>query len=97
MKVVSKNKKFKKARIRPDYRGTIANVQNDSTVQFLLFQPENVSVELDGDITDNLLVFTSKPTISKEDAGKAAKAQGRPCKSTSSPRTVPVRVWPIPH
>ena len=77
VKVVSKNKKFKKARIRPDYRGTIANVQNDSTVQFLLFQPENVSVELDGDITDNLLVFTSKPTISKEDAGKAAKAQGR--------------------
>ena len=74
VKVVSKNKKFKKARIRPDYRGTIANVQNDSTVQFLLFQPENVSVELDGDITDNLLVFTSKPTISKEDAGKAAKA-----------------------
>ena len=77
VKVVSKNKKFKTARIRPDYRGTIANVQNDSVVQFLLFQPENVSVEFDGSITDNLLVFTSKPTISKEDAEKAAKAQGR--------------------
>ena len=50
VKVVSKNKKFRTARIRPGYRGTIANVQNDSTVQFLLFQPENVSVELDGDI-----------------------------------------------
>ncbi len=77
VKVISKNKKFKTARIRPDYRGTIANVQNDSTVQFLLFQPENVSVELDGDIANNLLVFTSKPTVSKEEAEAEAKAQGR--------------------
>ena len=77
VKVISKNKKFKTARIRPDYRGTIADVQNDSTVQFLLFQPENVSVELDGNTSNNLLVFTSKPTISKEEAEKAAKAQGR--------------------
>ena len=77
VRVVCKNKKFKTARIRPDYRGTIANVQNDSVLQFLLFQPENVSVEFDGNITDNLLVFTSKPTISKEDAEKTAKAQGR--------------------
>ena len=77
VKVISKNKKFKTARIRPDYRGTIAVVQNDSTVQFLLFQPENVSVELDGNTSNNLLVFTSKPTISKEEAEKAAKAQGR--------------------
>ncbi len=77
VKVVSKNKKFKTARIRPDYRGTIADVQNDSTIQFLLFQPENVSVELDGDTSNNILVFTSKPTTSKEEAEKAAKAQGR--------------------
>ena len=77
VRVITKNKKFKTARIRPDYRGTIANVQNDSTVQFLLFQPENVSVELDGDTSNNLLVFTSKPTISKEEAEKAAKSQGR--------------------
>ena len=77
VRVVCKNKKYKTARIRPDYRGTIANVQNDSVVQFLLFQPENVSVEFDGNISDNLLVFTSKPTISKEDAEKTAKAQGR--------------------
>lgn len=77
VKVVSKHKKFKSARIRPDYRGTIANVLNDSTVQFLLFQPENVSVELDGNINDNLFVFTSKPTVSKEEAEKAAKSQGR--------------------
>ena len=77
VRVVSKNRKFKSARIRPDYRGTIANVQNDSTVQFLLFQPENVSVELDGDITNNLLVFTSKPPVSKEEAEKQAKKEGR--------------------
>ena len=77
VRVVCKNKKYKKCRIRPDYRGTIAQVENDSTVKFLLFQPENVSVEFDGNITDNLLVFTSKPAISKEDAEKAAKSQGR--------------------
>ena len=77
VRVICKNKKFKTCRIRPDYRGTIANVQNDSVVQFLLFQPENVSVEFDGNITDNLLFFTSKPTVSKEMAEREAKAQGR--------------------
>ena len=77
VRVICKNKKFKTCRIRPDYRGTIANVQNDSVVQFLLFQPENVSVEFDGNITDNLLFFTSKPTVSKEVAEREAKAQGR--------------------
>ncbi|MBQ8486246.1 MAG: alginate lyase family protein [Prevotella sp.] len=77
VRVVTKHKKFSSARIRPDYRSTIANVQNDSTVQFLLFQPENVSVEFDGDITDNLLVFTSKPPVTKEEAERQAKAEGR--------------------
>ena len=77
VRVVSKKRKFREARIRPDYRGTIANVQNDSTVQFLLFQPENVSVELDGDITGNLLVFTSRPPMSREEAEREAKQQGR--------------------
>ena len=77
VRVISKGRTFQTARIRPDYRGTIANVQNDSTVQFLLFQPENVSVELDGDITRNLLFFTSKPPVTKEVAEQEAKAQGR--------------------
>ncbi len=77
VRVVSKHKKYKNARVRPDYRGVIAQELNDSTVQFLLFQPENVSVELDGDITSNLLVFTSRPPVSKERAEQEAKAQGR--------------------
>lgn len=77
VKVVCKNKKFKTARIRPDYRGTLAQVQNDSVVKFLLFQPENVSVEFDGNITDNLLVFTSKPTITKDEAKRQARQQKR--------------------
>lgn len=77
VKVVKKNGKYKSARIRPDYRGTICNQLNDSTVQFLLFQPENVSVEFDGDITNNLLVFTSKPSITAEQAKKEAKKQKR--------------------
>ena len=77
VRVVCKNKKYKSARIRPDYRGTIAQIQNDSVLQFLLFQPENVSVEFDGSITDNLLVFTSKPTLTREQAAREAKAQKR--------------------
>ncbi len=77
VRVVSKHKKFRTARIRPDYRGVIANINNDSTVQFMLFQPENVSVEFDGDITSNLLLFTSKPVISKDDAERQARADRR--------------------
>ena len=77
VRVVCKNKKYKTARIRPDYRGTIANVQNDSVVQFLLFQPENVSVEFDGNIADNLLLFVSKPPVTREEAERQAKAEKR--------------------
>lgn len=77
VKVVSKKRKFKTSRIRPDYRGTIANVENDSTVSFLLFQPENVSVEMDGDITNNLMVFTSKPVMTKDEAKRQARQQKR--------------------
>lgn len=77
VKVITKNRKYKKARIRPDYRGTICNHINDSTVQFLLFQPENVSVEFDDDITSNLLVFTSKPQKTVEEARKEARRQKR--------------------
>ena len=77
VRVVTKNKKYRSVRVRPDYRGVIANRQNDSTVQFLLFQPENLSVEFDGDITNNLLLFTSKPVIAKEEAERQAKTEGR--------------------
>ena len=77
VRVVTKNKKYGNVRVRPDYRGVIANRQNDSTVQFLLFQPENLSVEFDGDITNNLLLFTSKPVIAKEEAERQAKTEGR--------------------
>ena len=77
VRVVTKKKKFSTARIRPDYRGIIAQVQNDSTVKFLLFQPENVSVEFDGCITDNLLVFTSKPPVGREEAERDAASAGR--------------------
>ncbi|MDE6721338.1 MAG: alginate lyase family protein [Bacteroidaceae bacterium] len=77
VRVVCKNKKYRNVRVRPDYKGVIANVQNDSTVQFLLFQPENVSVEFDGDITNNLLLFTSKPCKEVAVAKKEAKKEKR--------------------
>lgn len=77
VRVITHNRKFQRARVRPHFRGVIANVQNDSTMQFQLFQPENVSVEFDEDITNNLLLFTSQPPISVEQARKEAKKQGR--------------------
>jgi len=86
VRVVRKGKAFRSARVRPNYRGVIANVQNDTTMQFILFQPENVSVEFadvanasdeDFDITNNLLIFTSKPGISEAEARKQAKREGR--------------------
>lgn len=77
VRVVSRNKKFSQACVRPDYRGVIANVQNDSTAEFLLFQPENLSVEFDGDMTHNLLLFTSRGPLSRERAEREARAQGR--------------------
>lgn len=83
VRVIPHNKKIKKARVRPNYRGVIANVQNDTTLQFLLFQPENVSVEFqyegseDFDIAHNLLLFTSKPPVTKEQAESEAKQQRR--------------------
>ena len=77
VRVVCRHRKFKTARIRPDYRGTIADVLNDSTVQFLLFQPENLSVEFDADISDNLLLFTSKPAQDVEAARLQAERERR--------------------
>ena len=77
VEVVCKKKKFKTVKVRPDYRGVIADIVNDSTVRFMLFQPEHVSVEFDGDITDNLLLFTSKPGKSMAEAKKEAKKAGR--------------------
>lgn len=77
VRVVSSGKTFHKVRIRPDYKGVIANIQNDSTVQFLLFQPENVSVEFDGRTDNNLLLFTSAPPQSMAEAKKTAKQQKR--------------------
>ena len=68
VRVVCKNKKYKTARIRPDYRGTIAQVENDSVVKFLLFQPENVSVEFDGNYapgyySDKTIAVPSNTTV----------------------------------
>ena len=77
VRVVTKNRKFRTVRVRPDYKGVIANVQNDSTIQFLLFQPENLSVEFDGDMASNLLLFTSKPPVSVAEARREAKREGR--------------------
>ena len=77
VRVVCKNKRYTTARVRPDYKGVVARTPNDSTLEFLLFQPENVSVEFDGDITNNLLLFTSRPAIDKKEAEATAKARGR--------------------
>ena len=73
VRIVSKTKKIKDAKIRPNYRGVIANIQNDSTVQFMLFQPENLSIEINGEMDNNLLLFTSAPPADVAEAKKEAK------------------------
>lgn len=77
VRVVRHGRKFSDVKVRPRYKGIIANVQNDSTVQFLLFQPENVSIEFDGDISSNLMLFTSRPPLPADEARKQAEQQGR--------------------
>lgn len=70
-------KTFRQAKVRPESKG-IATVQvNDSTVEFRMAQPENVSVEFDGDIRENLLLFTSAPLPSAKEVKKEARRQGR--------------------
>ncbi len=75
VRVVLRGDTIRSARIRPDYRGTIANIVNDSTVQFLLFQPENVSVEVNG--RTDMLLFTSKPPQNLDDARRQARREKR--------------------
>lgn len=77
VKVIRKNKTFSSVRVRPDYRGVVVSTVNDSTVQFGLFQPENLSVEFDGDIAHNLLLFTSSPVTPVEKARQEALESGR--------------------
>ncbi|MCQ2095247.1 MAG: alginate lyase family protein [Bacteroidaceae bacterium] len=77
VKVISKKRKYKTAKIRPTYRGVIANVLNDSVLTFSLFQPENISVEFDGSISDNLLVFTGKPAARADVVRKEAQSNKR--------------------
>ena len=77
VRVVTKNRKFGSVRVRPDHCGVKATVANDSTAIFQLSNPENLSVEFDGSITDNLLLFTSQPPVGVEEARQQAESQGR--------------------
>lgn len=78
VRVVCRNgKTFHQAKVRPESKG-IATVQvNDSTVEFRMPQPENVSVEFDGDIRENLLLFTSAPLPTAKEVKKEARKAGR--------------------
>ncbi len=71
------HRKYTRAQARPLYRGVILNPVNDSTLTLTLFQPENLSIEFDGSITDNLLLFTSPPPLTREEAEQQAQAEGR--------------------
>ena len=77
IRIVNKKRKFSSVRIRPQSQGIAADVLNDSTIQFQLSRPENLSVEFDGNITDNLLVFSSEPPVSKDVAKREAKRSKR--------------------
>lgn len=75
--VCKKGKTYKHVKIRPNSKGITATEVNDSTVTFELTQPENVSVEFDGDIRENLLLFTSAPLPTAKEMKKEARKQGR--------------------
>ena len=77
VRVVRKGKSFANVRVRPASKGINTTAVNDSTVEFMLTRPENLSVEFDGDITGNLLLFTSAPSITAEAAKKEAKKHKR--------------------
>lgn len=77
VRVVRCGKRFATVRVRPQSKGINTTTVNDSTVQFMLTQPENLSVEFDGDITSNLLLFTSEPCITADEARREAKRQKR--------------------
>lgn len=77
VRVVRCGKRFATVNVRPKSKGIGTTMVNDSTIQFMLTKPENLSVEFDGDITSNLLLFTSEPCITADDAKKEAKKQKR--------------------
>ncbi|MGN0036949.1 MAG: hypothetical protein ACI36X_07025, partial [Bacteroidaceae bacterium] len=77
VKVICKNRKYKTVKVRPDSKGIQTDVLNDSATMFRLIHPEHVSVEFDGDITNNLLLFTDAPVPSPKEVSKEAKQQQR--------------------
>lgn len=77
IKVVTNGKTFATARVRPDSRNITADIINDSTIQFSLSQPENLSVEFDGNISSNLHLFTSRPAAGVAEARREAKRMKR--------------------
>ena len=77
VRVVKRGGGFADVRVRPASLGIKAVQVNDSTVELVLPRPENVSVEFDGDIRHNLLLFSSEPPLSQKEARRQAKADGR--------------------
>ena len=79
VKVVSHlmGKAHGQASVRPNSKGISCTMLNDSTTLFSLDKPEYVSVEWNGDITNNLLLFCDRPVEQMADAKKAAKKMGR--------------------
>ena len=73
VKVVSHlmGKAHGQASVRPNSKGISCTMLNDSTTLFSLDKPEYVSVEWNGDITNNLLLFCDRPVEQMADAKKA--------------------------
>ncbi len=69
-------RKYSYADVRPHSRGVLCNCVNDSVVELTLWQPECISLEFDGDIRHNLLIFASLPGPAFEDVRSKAEAEG---------------------
>lgn len=77
IRVVRPGRPYREARVRPDYRGVICQHVNDTTVEFMFFQRENVSLEFDGDTQHCLHLFTSRPPLTADEARGEAEARGQ--------------------
>lgn len=57
VRVTARGRSVESARVRPVARGIGTSIVNDSVFTFVLDRPENLSVEVNGDIFDNIQLF----------------------------------------
>ena len=70
---VSQGKSIENIRIRPLSLGIVPTMVNDSTFCFTLSEPRDLSIEVNGDIYHNLMLFCSRPYVTDVKKPKPSK------------------------